>query len=216
MFALRPVCLWPGLPQAWMLGIGRSLFIALGFTWGVCWLLLATFVWPDWVSTVALRILWCTAVLIWLVATIRNCWYLPRLLATSDAHSSQALVEAQTEYLRGNWFEAEAKLLQVLHVHPRDSEALLLLVGVLRRTQRWQPALRKLNQLTLLESAQLWQFEIERERQLLDRAQQLQSATELEETEHAKESELSEALSSDHSSEAKRDSSNLESPAAAA
>lgn len=216
MFALRPVCLWPGLPQAWMLGVGRSLCIALGFTWGVCWLLLATFVWPDWVSTVALRILWCTAVLIWLVSTIRNCWYLPRLLATSDAHSSQALVEAQTEYLRGNWFEAEAKLLQVLHVHPRDAEALLLLVGVLRRTQRWQPALRKLKQLTLLESAYLWRFEIERERQLLERSQQLQSATELEGAEQATSGDPRGGQSGDLSGEANSDLPRLESPAAAA
>jgi len=167
MFALRPVCLWPGLPAVWLQGVARGLVIALTYTWCVCWLLLATFVWPDWVAAYLLRLLWLVAVSTWLVATVRNCLRLPSLLATVNTHTSLALIEAQGEYLRGNWFEAEAKLLQVLQQQPRDAEALLLLVGVLRRTKRLQPALRKLDQLALLDTSRPWQFEIEREKRLL-------------------------------------------------
>jgi thioredoxin-like negative regulator of GroEL len=81
-----------------------------------------------------------------------------------------ALQLAQNDYLRGNWFEAEATLLDVLQQQPRDAEATLLLVSVLRHTKRWQPALRRLGQLVLLESAQRWAEEIEREKRLIMRA----------------------------------------------
>ncbi len=101
---------------------------------------------------------------------IRNCLTLPGLLASSDARSSQLLVEAQGDYLRGNWFEAEAKLLQVLHLHSRDAESLLLLAGVLRRTKRHPAALRRLGQLELLDSAAGWYFEIQREKKLIEQA----------------------------------------------
>lgn len=168
--AFRAVCLWPGLPTAWFRGVARGLVVALVFTWCICWLLLATFVWPDWISVVILRLLWIFAIGTWFVSMIRNCLTLPGLLASSDARSSQLLVEAQGDYLRGNWFEAEAKLLQVLHLHSRDAESLLLLAGVLRRTKRHPAALRRLGQLELLDSAAGWYFEIQREKKLIEQA----------------------------------------------
>lgn len=168
--ALRAICLWPGLPAAWLLGLSRSLLIALVFAWCVCGLLLATFVWPDWIAVSLLRLLWLAAIATWIGAAFKNCLRLPGMLTTSDAHSSLALVGAQQEYLRGNWFEAEASVLQVLHQHPRDAEAMLLLVGILRRTRRFQPALRRLRQLELLETAAVWHFEIQREKEWIARA----------------------------------------------
>jgi len=168
--ALRAICLWPGLPAAWMLGVSRSLLVALVFAWSICGLLLATFVWPDWIAVSLLRMLWLTAIATWIGAAFKNCLRLPGMLATSDAHSSLALAGAQQEYLRGNWFEAEASILQILHDHPRDAEAMLLLVGILRRTRRFQPALRRLGQLERLETAAVWHFEIEREKEWIARA----------------------------------------------
>ncbi|MEO8268561.1 MAG: hypothetical protein ABI557_02505 [Aureliella sp.] len=168
--ALRAICLWPGLPAAWLLGLSRSLLIALVYAWCVCGLLLTTFVWPDWIAVSLLRMLWLAAMATWIGAAFRNCLRLPGMLATSDAHSSLALVGAQQEYLRGNWFEAEASVLQVLHDHPRDAESMLLLVGILRRTKRFQPALRRLGQLELLETAAGWHFEIQREKGWIARA----------------------------------------------
>jgi len=116
-----------------------------------------------------LRLLWLLAIGAWSAAALRNCWVLPKLLAIGDQQSAQALVDAQLEYLRGNWFEAEAKLLQILHDHPRDAEALLLLVGILRRTLRFSPALRRLAQLERLDTASGWQFEIIGEKRLIER-----------------------------------------------
>ena len=76
---------------------------------------------------------------------------------------------AQTDYLAGNWFEAEAKLLQILHDFPRDAESQLLLVGVLRRTRRFRPALRRLAHLETFDSASRWRYEILRERAIIER-----------------------------------------------
>ncbi|MEZ6080635.1 MAG: hypothetical protein R3C56_34665 [Pirellulaceae bacterium] len=46
-------------------GSVRSLLIALVFAWCVCGLLLATFVWPDWIAVSLLRLLWLTAIATW-------------------------------------------------------------------------------------------------------------------------------------------------------
>lgn len=89
------------------------------------------------------------------------------LLETSSPATSEVFIQAQQEYVRGNWFDAEALLLEIVHQHPRDAESLLLLVGVLRHTRRWQPALRRLEQLELLDNASPWRFEIQQERTLI-------------------------------------------------
>jgi hypothetical protein len=169
MFALRAVCLWPGLPAAWGLGLARGLLTAVVFSWFLCFLLLATFVWPDWIGSGLLRLLWMIASLTWLYAAVRNHMNITSLLEVSDAECAQAFIDAQVEYLRGNWFEAEAILLEILHRHPRDAEATLLLVGVLRHTKRWSSALRRLEQLELIDGAAAWRFEIEREKGLIQR-----------------------------------------------
>lgn len=88
-------------------------------------------------------------------------------MGTPDSSSQSAFILAQTEYLKGNWFEAEAILLEILQDFPRDAEAMLLLVGVLRHTERWQPALRRLDQLEMLDTASPWRFEINRERKII-------------------------------------------------
>ncbi len=77
---------------------------------------------------------------------------------------------AQTQYLQGNWFEAEAILLDLTKSDPGDMAAGLLLVGVLRHTHRQAAALRHLEQLCLYDAAAAWRFEIEREKQLISQA----------------------------------------------
>jgi thioredoxin-like negative regulator of GroEL len=115
-----------------------------------------------------------------LVSCVLSHLRLPQLLGRSDAKSDRQFEQAQQEYLRGNWFEAEAILLDLLQRFPRDIQAGLLLVGVLRHTQRWQPALRRLDQLQLIDGAQGWHFEIQRERQLIEkrRSESLEQETE--------------------------------------
>ena len=170
MLGMRAICLWPGLPAACIGGMLRGLVVALVFAWCVCLLLLATFVWPEWVANEILRGMWLAIICAWFAGLSRNFWRLPGLLQVSDSQGGEAFVEAQREYLLGNWFDAEAILLELLHRHPRDAEAMLLLVGVLRHTQRWRPALRRLEQLELLDTSAPWRFEITREKSLIERA----------------------------------------------
>ena len=168
MSGIRVACLWPGLAGAWYRGVLASLFMAIVAAWGACFLLLATFVWPEWIGLGFVRLLWLAAFFVWLGVAIRDHWRVGKWLV-SQTLDSEALAAAQAEYLRGNWFEAEAKLLDVVHCQPRDAEALLLLAGVLRHTRRWQPALRRLNQLELLDTAAPWRFEIAREKKFIEK-----------------------------------------------
>lgn len=136
----------------------------------MAFLLLATFVWPQWVSLFALRSLWLGACVAWFVAMVRSQWQFPQLMQVSKPlEAKDNFLFAQTDYLAGNWFEAEAKLLQILHEFPRDAESQLLLVGVLRHTRRYRPALRRLAHLETLDSAIRWRYEITRERAIIER-----------------------------------------------
>ncbi|MDX1926205.1 MAG: hypothetical protein SFV81_06795 [Pirellulaceae bacterium] len=190
MFASsRMACFWPGLAAAWYRGNTKALTIAIFSTWVMALLLLATFVWPQWVSLLALRSLWLVAFVAWFIAIVRSHWQFAQLMQVSKPlEAKDSFLLAQTDYLAGNWFEAEAKLLQILHDFPRDAESQLLLVGVLRHTRRYRPALRRLAHLETLDSAIRWRYEITRERAIIERLM----AEELEEqTDMAPESEVS-------------------------
>jgi len=170
MFASsRMTCFWPGLAAAWYRGNTTSLAIAIFSTWALVLLLLATFVWPQWVSLIALRGLWLLAFVVWIGATSRSQWQFARMMQVSKPlEAKDNFLLAQTDYLAGNWFEAEAKLLQILHDFPRDAESQLLLVGVLRHTRRFRPALRRLAHLETLDSATRWRYELARERTIIE------------------------------------------------
>ncbi len=165
---IQPQCCYPGLPGLWYRGLPRSVLVAVVFSWVLCLLLLTTFVWPEWINAWIVRIFWFGALSIWLVSAARNHWNLGRLLGNVDNLSQADFVQAQQEYLLGNWFEAEAILLKLLNRFPRDAEAHLLLISVLKRTERWKPALRRLDHLESLETAGAWHYEIGRERQSIE------------------------------------------------
>jgi hypothetical protein len=148
------VCCWPGLAALWCGGKGRSLAAALIFTWAICILLLATFVWPGWFSVWVVRVFWLVAGCVWLANCVWSHLSFSTLVGLPDSKAHAVFEEAQAQYLQGNWF---------------DAEALLLLIGVLRHTQRWQPALRRLDQLQSLDTAAGWHFEIIRERQIVEK-----------------------------------------------
>lgn len=163
------VCCWPGLAELWCRGSTRALVAAVAFTWVTCLVLLATFVWPEWLGTWMTRLLWLAILATWLFSLARSHMGYAKLIGKSDKKAHEAFQKAQEEYLRGNWFDAEAILLELLEKYPRDAEATLLLIGVLRHTQRWQPALRRLETLQSLDTSAPWRFEILRERQILEK-----------------------------------------------
>ncbi len=170
----RLSCFWPGLTRAWWRGSLPSLFVAVGFGWGLCLLMLATFVWPTWSPFPWMVTLgWLGMLGYWLVETLRNHWQLGQIQADAGpVAGDDRFTQAQREYLRGNWFEAESLLHALLTDTPRDAEAHLLLASVLRRSRRWNAAFRRLDQLELLDTSARWRFEIRRERDLIARQQQ--------------------------------------------
>ena len=164
---LRVICLWPGLPGAWLRGQVPQLAWAVAWGWASSMLLLATFVWPYWFSPIVNRLLWFTFIVAWCCLVAWEHWRFRGWFTLVKPQATEAFSAAQAEYLKGNWFAAEAGLLAILHEKSDDADALLLLVSVLRRTRRWQPASRRLQQLELLDAAAKWHHEIARERRLL-------------------------------------------------
>ena len=166
---LHWVCFWPGLAELWCRGNPRALAAAVLFSWTVCLVLLATFFWPDWLGVWITRTLWIVVVVVWFASVIYSHLRFAAIVGSPDSKAQDAFQQAQMQYLQGNWFEAEAILLDLLERFPRDVESLLLLVGVLRHTQRWSPALRRLEMIESLDNAAFWRFEILRERQIIER-----------------------------------------------
>lgn len=169
----RLSCFWPGLAQAWWRGSSRGLAAALLFGWALCVLLLATFVWPNWFRPWLVTLCWLGMLCFWTFESIRSHWQLGNLQRDAGpVAGDDRFAQAQQEYLRGHWFEAESLLHAILTDTPRDPEAHLLLAGVLRRSGRLSAALRRLDQLVLLDTSLRWGFEIRRERQLIAARQQ--------------------------------------------
>jgi hypothetical protein len=169
-FTGRISCYWPGLASAWHRGNTTSLAVALLACWFFIWLLLASFVWPQWMPVYVVRSLWLTGVGGWIVASARSHWTFSSLIqASKPLVPDDEYMQAQSEYLTGNYFEAEEKLLRILHDYPRDAESQLLLIGVLRHTQRFQAAMRRISALESWDSAARWTYEISSEKRLIEK-----------------------------------------------
>lgn len=177
--APRLTCLWPGLGRLWWLGQWQGLASAFIFTLLLNALAISTFLWFELVPPAA-RVIACAALsLWWVIAAIATWRALPNLMAPQAEKNFQGLfVAAQGEYLRGNWFQAEAHLRKLLRWEPHDVESLLLLATLLRHTNRGDLARGQLQRLERLEGANRWRLEIQRERELLRTNSQREHATE--------------------------------------
>jgi len=86
-----------------------------------------------------------------------------------DKASEDLFIQAQTEYLKGHWCEAES-LLRKLVNEAQDVDAHLSLAALYRQTNRCDEARSVLRMLERFDGAEKWRFEIERERLLLERS----------------------------------------------
>lgn len=143
---------------------------ALAFALLLDGLVVVTLLWTE-VAPGPLRLIgWLFAALWWLVAAVLTLRDLPQIASSKGGTANQGLfVAAQTEYLRGNWIEAEANLRKLLRRNTRDIESQLLLATLRRRTLRFEEARQQLQQLSRLEAADRWKTEIRCERELLRR-----------------------------------------------
>ena len=143
---------------------------ALAFALLLDGLVAVTLLWTE-VAPGPMRLIgWLFAALWWLVAAVLTLRGLPQIASAQGGTANQGLfVAAQTEYLRGNWIEAEANLRKLLRRNSRDIESQLLLATLHRRTLRFEEARQQLQQLSRLEAADRWKTEIRCERELLRR-----------------------------------------------
>jgi hypothetical protein len=161
--------LWPGLPRLWRHGSTSALLVALGFAVLLNSVLLTSYVQPDLVVPWLRQALWWVLLIGW----VANLWLSQRLVDDQRPRPSSGgdeglFLQAQAEYLRGHWFEAESLLRTLLHATPQDVDARLLLASLLRRSGRPPEAATELRTLAATPGASKWSFEFEREQALLE------------------------------------------------
>jgi hypothetical protein len=179
---------WPGLPQLWLRGSWAGLVIAVGFTALVNLLVLATCVFTEWIpfeyhlgGGALVAASWVAGW--WQCRRAESVQAMPTPANTessgdkSDTSASalpvgqtidrgeQLYRDAQQAYLRGDWVAAEQGLLKLLKIDDRDAEARLMLATLWRHQGRHREAVRQLDKLSRLETADRWQNEIAVERQ---------------------------------------------------
>ena len=82
--------------------------------------------------------------------------------------SDKLFLDARNQYFKGNWFESESIINQILAKSPHDIEARLLLLTLLRHTNRIEEALIQITDIQKWDEAKQWEFEIKRELELLE------------------------------------------------
>lgn len=168
----RATYLWPGLPQLWHSGLWSGLLLAVGFAALLNLLVLASFVWIELLSPLALRLGWLAVGTLWCVSVVISTLSGPRSRRWRGKSPAEVLFrEALDEYLQGNWFESERILDRLLRLHPRDVEARLMRATLYRHTRRYSEALAELTNLERFRDAQAWALEIESERQWIAQRQ---------------------------------------------
>ena len=179
----RLTCLWPGLARLWFRGEWLGLLTACAYAALVNMLIVTTLLWTE-VAPEYLRWAgWIVAIFWWLVAACLSLRDLPNLTSGEPHEVNQGLfAAAQTEYLKGNWIEAEACVRKLLRRAPRDVESLLLLATIQRRTRRHDEARVQLQQIARLDAANRWQVELRKERQMLRRETQREKVEQHQET----------------------------------
>lgn len=171
MQPVHAIGFWPGLPRLWYRGDTAALAMAILFGLALNMALVATFAWPDWLSPWSVRMLWVTLLLVSPVAAVRNYLAWPSIQhpIVPSVDRDAMFTEAQTSYLRGDYFEAEAALHGVFAGGKQDIESAILMVSILRRTRRLAQAMYCIDRLLLLDSAATWTYELKLERQRIEK-----------------------------------------------
>jgi len=153
----------------WVRGEWSALFGAAAFALLVNSALLATFVWPELVSPTVRVVTWLAVVIVWAVSAVVAGWSLRELDNPSHrAETEELFRRVQGDYLKGDWYQAEISLEQLLRIAPRDVDAHLMLATLYRHTGRIEEARRQLRLLEQFEQSKKWRLEILHEYEQLD------------------------------------------------
>lgn len=163
------ICLWPGLPRLWIRGDWAALAIAVAFGAALNLVLVSSFVWPELLPPSFNLIGWLILGTVWLASVFQAYRSLPHLREPPRVDDRGLFIQAQAEYLKGHWFEAETLLRQLLRHCSRDVDVLLMLATLYRRTRRYDEAAKQLDRLDRLDESPKWRWEIAQERETLKR-----------------------------------------------
>ena len=125
--------------------------------------LIGSLVWTEWYSAAVRGTLWATVATFWLAAALASWHGLSSHTEESAAAMDDLFRQAVGEYLKGNWFEAENLLVQMLRRDPNDVDARLKLITLLRHSGRRDEARRALRLLSRTDGASKWEIEIQHE-----------------------------------------------------
>jgi len=165
MISERGMAWWPGFLNLWYRGEIYSLAISFLFATILNIALLGTIVWPEWLAAWFVGSLWALLAFSGLWSFVTSFFSKARSQhSLPSVECDNLFAEAQSDYLKGQYFEAEATLHRVLATGCEDVEAAFLLASVLRRTARFRQALDCLDRLERLDSSRYWMQEIADER----------------------------------------------------
>lgn len=161
--------LWPGLPRLWRHGSLVGLFEALTFAMLLQVAIVTTVIWPETIGLTPRVVVWFCVVGFWLIFAARAFSHSLVILsggfaADTTAEREDLFRQAQREYLRGEWFQSERLLNELLGLDAGDSDARLLLATLHRHVGRWDAAKEELDRLDLTPNGDKWRFEILQER----------------------------------------------------
>lgn len=172
------LCSWPGLPGLWYRGQASSLLVAAGFSILLNLALVSTFLWPWSLGETFPLVTWPIILLVWMTSACVTYKSLPDLMSVSpipthpedrsSISNDTLFIQAQSEYLKGHWPEAESLLRRNLQTSPRDIEARLLLATLLRHNRRLDDASEELENLLKYDQSINWISEIRREQKLIE------------------------------------------------
>jgi hypothetical protein len=144
------------------------LVVAVGAAGLVNLALASSFVWSELLPERVRIGAWLAVAGLWVGSAAFSHWGQRRKDARQDiSRTDDAYLEATEHYLKGNWFEAECHLRELLRHDARDLEAGLMLATLLRHTARLGEAAQQLNRLQRLDGWERWAMEIGRERACL-------------------------------------------------
>jgi hypothetical protein len=134
------------------------------------WVLWTSFVRSDEAFATWLPHAWLALAVLWVAGFWWAARCQPSLRDRSDAPDQRDLfIQAQGEYLKGHWVEAQTLLEQSIRRDPQDIESHLLLASVFRRSGQFELSHTQLGRLSELDGVAKWQFELRREQILLER-----------------------------------------------
>ncbi len=165
---------WPGLPQLWFAGSLPGLAIAVGFAALLNLGVLSSRLWTELFSPQIQTLIWLAVGVFWAAAVATSARWIAGLSMSGPSGDDEGLFNlARSEYLKGNWFEAEVTLDRLLTRNVLDVESRLMLAMLLRHTRRDAEASQHLARLSRMDGTEQWQLEISREQaRLAERARE--------------------------------------------